>query len=124
MQTGNNGTNQGLREGGEKSIDGDTEPGEGDETTANAEADATLDRLSEAHRQSRHSKIETDVTNMTRELLATAGLDVLRFVEGPQHPTQSAKQVLASIVDSIPRNRAEVRNGALNVHMAHLIVPY
>lgn len=125
LQTGNTGTNQGNRERDAESFegDGDSVSGEGNGNSAKAEVDASIDRLSEAHRQSRHNKIEADVTHMTRELLATAGLDVLRFVEGPQHPTQSAKQVLASIVDSVPRNRAQVRSSALHTHLAHWIVP-
>lgn len=63
------------------------------------------DRLAEAHRKSRHRKIESDITNMTRDLLAEKGLDVLRFVEGSMTP----KQVLDSVRDSVPRNRDEVR---------------
>lgn len=115
LQTGNTDANQGRQEGGAESpiSKGTSVSGEGDVTKATPEVaegeDVTRDRLTEAHRQSRHNKIETDVTNMTRELLATAGLDVLRFVEGPQHPTQSAKQILEAIVASVPRNRAEVR---------------
>lgn len=62
------------------------------------------DRLAEAHRKSRHSKIESDVTNMTREILAEKGLDILRFVEGSMTP----RQILDSVKDSVPRNRAEV----------------
>lgn len=109
LQKENNGSNLDKKQE-------DTESIEGGEDSRNAtefkekttEDEEMIDRLAEAHRQSRHNKIEADVSNMTRELLATAGLDVLRFVEGPQHPTQSAKQVLEAIVASVPRNRAEV----------------
>lgn len=62
------------------------------------------DRLEEAYRRSRHDRIESEVSNMTREMLATAGLDVLRFVEG----SVSAKQTFDSIKESVPRNRGEV----------------
>lgn len=69
------------------------------------QGDPELDRLTEVHRRSRHSKIESDISHMTREMLASAGLDVLRFVEG----TASAKQIFDGIKESVPRNRADVR---------------
>eukprot|EP00892_Ulva_mutabilis_P008660 jgi/Ulvmu1/6166/UM028_0022.1 len=63
------------------------------------------DRLTEAHRQSRHNKIESDVANMLRAILAEKGLDVLRFVEDNLTP----KQMLDAVTEHVPRNRAEVR---------------
>lgn len=68
------------------------------------------DRLAEAHRQSRYNKIEADISNMTRDILAEKGLDVLRFVEDRLTP----KQMLDAIKEHVPHNRAEVR---MNKHV-------
>ena len=108
LQKENNGSNLDRKQEDTESIEGGEDSGNAKEFKETNEDEEMIDRLAEAHRQSRHNKIEADVSNMTRELLATAGLDVLRFVEGPQHATQSAKQVLEAIVASVPRNRAEV----------------
>jgi hypothetical protein len=85
-----------------------TSPGEGSSPTiksARSGDAAGLDRLTAAYRRSQHSKIERKVTNDTREILANAGMDVLRFVEG----TASAKEIFDDIKASVPRNRADVR---------------
>jgi hypothetical protein len=62
------------------------------------------DRLTEAHRQSRHQKIERGIGAMTRDIVSRQGLDVLRFVEG----SLSARQIIDSIRDSLPSSKAEV----------------
>lgn len=77
---------------------------------------AKEDRLVEAHRKSRHRKIESDITNMTREILAEKGLDVLRFVED----TMTPRQMLDAVTESAPRTRAEVSTATPSGELALL----